>query len=118
MFNSLMSRLIQAVRKKTAGLHVALRGNISTSVRVTDLVEVSKDVASLVVCTLKKFFGWGMQVFYEWRHKWRTFWPPSPGPGRQLLDGSVSLKFLLETNLQSESFDTTNDMLGSWVQKL
>jgi len=35
---------MQAVHKKTAGLHVALRGNISAPVRVTDLVEVSKDV--------------------------------------------------------------------------
>jgi len=28
-----------------------------------------------------------------------------PGPGRQPLGGSISLKFLLETRLQSESFD-------------
>ena len=49
--NILTSGLIQAVRKKTAGLHVTLRGNISAPVRVTDLVEVSKEVASLVVCT-------------------------------------------------------------------
>jgi len=39
------------ISKKTAGSHVALRGNISTPVRVTDLVEVTKDTASLVVCT-------------------------------------------------------------------
>jgi len=29
-----------------------------------------------------------------------------PGPGRQPLGGSISLKFLLETRLQSQSFDT------------
>jgi len=29
-----------------------------------------------------------------------------PGPGRQPLGGSILLKFLLETRLQSESFDT------------
>jgi len=39
--------------QKTAGSHVALRGNISAPVRVTDLVEVSKDATSLVVCTRK-----------------------------------------------------------------
>jgi len=50
-FNTLTSRLIQAVRKKTAGSLMALRGNISAPVQVTDLVEVSKDTASLVVCT-------------------------------------------------------------------
>ena len=46
-----MSGLIQAVRKKTADSHVSLGGNISTPVRDTDLVEASKDGASLVVCT-------------------------------------------------------------------
>jgi len=40
--NNLTSGLIQEVRKKTDGSHVALRGNISAPVRVTDLVEVSK----------------------------------------------------------------------------
>ena len=50
-FFTLMSGLIQAVRKKTADSHVALRGNFSAPVWVTALVEVSKDAASLVVCT-------------------------------------------------------------------
>jgi len=74
---------------------VALRGNISTPVRVTDLVEVSKDAASLVVCT-QKFFVGGCRFFVN--DKWRTFWPTSPGPGHQPLDGSISL-FLLNTRL-------------------
>jgi len=51
--NTLTSGLIQAVCKKTAGSHVALRGNISAPVWVTGLVEVS----SLVVCTRKKFLA-------------------------------------------------------------
>ena len=41
-----------------------------------------------------------------------------PGPGRQPLGGSISLKFLLEIRLQSESFDTFDDVLGFRVQKL
>ena len=45
-------------------------------------------------------------------------WPTLPGPGRQPLGGSISLKFLLETRLQSESFDTLDDLLGFRVQKL
>jgi len=60
-------------------------------------------------------------VFCEWRHNCRTFWPPwptSPGLGRQPLDGSISLKFFLETRLQSESFDTLDNLLGFQVQKL
>jgi len=62
-----------------------------------------------------------MRVFCEWHHKWRTFsplWPTLPGPGHQPLDGSISLKFLLETRLQSESFDTLDDLMGFQVQKL
>ena len=48
----------------------------------------------------------------------RPPWPTSPGSGRQPLDGSISLKFLLETRIQSESFDTLDDLLGFRVQKL
>jgi len=40
-------------------MHVALRGNISAPVRATDLVEASKDAASLLVCTRKKIFCLG-----------------------------------------------------------
>jgi len=42
----------------------------------------------------------------------------SPGPGRQLLDGSISLKFLLETRIQSKSFNTLDNLLGFQVKKL
>jgi len=34
------------------------------------------------------------------------------------LGGSISLKFVLETRLQSKSFDTLVDLLGFRVQKL
>jgi len=36
----------------------------------------------------------------------------------QTLDGSILLKFLLETRLQSKSFDTLDDLLVFRVQKL
>jgi len=36
----------------------------------------------------------------------------------QPLGGSISLKFLLETRLQSKFFDTLDDLLGFRVQKL
>jgi len=93
----------------------------SSSNCARELFNDSNGSASLVDCTRKKFFGWGMQFFCEWRHKWRTFrppWPTLPGPGRQPLGGSISLKFLLETRLQSVSFDTLDDLLGFRVQKL
>jgi len=41
-----------------------------------------------------------------------------PGPGCQPLGGSISLKFLLETRLQSKSLDTLDDLLRFQVQKL
>ena len=99
---------------------MALRGNFAVPVCSTDPVKVSKDAASLLVCTRKNFLPGGVG-FFEWRHKWRTFrppWPTSPGPGHQPLSGSISLKFLLETRPQSESFDTLDDLLGFRVQKL
>jgi len=63
---------------------VALNRNFSGPVRATHLEKVSKDTASLLVCTRKKFFAWGVRIFCEWRHKWRTLmppWPTLPGPG-------------------------------------
>jgi len=36
----------------------------------------------------KKICDWGVRVFCEWRHKWRTFrppWPTSPGLGPKTL---------------------------------
>jgi len=43
---------------------VALHGNISAPVWVTDLVEASQDVASPLVCTRKKFFAWGCRFLW------------------------------------------------------
>jgi len=45
-------------------------------------------------------------------------WSTSPGPVPKLLDDCILLKFLLETRLQSESFDTLNNLLGFRVQKV
>jgi len=39
-------------------------------------------------------------------------------PGPKSLDVTTSLKFLLETKLQSESFNTLNDLLEFQVQTL
>jgi len=50
-------------REKNTETHVALRGNFSGPVNVTDSVKVSKDTASLVACTRKKFFYWGYRFF-------------------------------------------------------
>ena len=42
--------------QKNLSKRVALRGNISATVQVTDLVEALKDAASLLVCTRKNTF--------------------------------------------------------------
>jgi len=56
LFNTFVPGLIQAVRKKTARSHVALRGNFSGPLSATDPVKGTTDLASLVLCTWKKFF--------------------------------------------------------------
>jgi len=48
----------------------------------------------------------------------RPFWPTSSGPGLKPLDGSILLKFLLESGIKSKSFNTSINLLGSLVQKL
>jgi len=42
---------------------VALRRNISAPVAVTDVVEASKDAASLLICTRKQFLLEGCGLF-------------------------------------------------------
>ena len=70
---------------------------------------------------MKKIFGWGLQSFCEWRHMWSSFGAilaHVARPRAQLLGQSVSLKFLLETRLQSEYFDTLDDMLEFRNEKI
>ena len=62
-----------------------------------------------------------MQVVCDWRHKWSSFrvilahvaWPRA-----QPLGQSISLKFSLETRLESESFEPLIDCLAFLVQKI
>jgi len=100
---------------------VALCGNFFGPVCCTDPVKVSKDVASLLVCTWKKFFGCGVRIFCDWRHKWSSFGvilAQVAWPWAQPLGQSVSLKFSLETRLKSESFECLINFLAFLVQKL
>ena len=86
-------------RKKNSSFRLPYQRPSSSAHCARELFSGSNGSASLVDCTRKKFFAWGVRFFFEWRHKWRTFWPPwptLPGPGRQPLGGSVLLKFLLE----------------------
>ena len=80
----------------------------------------SKDLACLQVYNEKKWF-WVSCFFRERRHNWGRVlailacitWPRA-----QLLERSISLKFLLETKLESESFESFIDFLAFLVQKL
>jgi len=49
--------------QKNTETHVAYRGNFSHLVSATDLLEVSKYAASLLVCTQKKFLLGGCGFF-------------------------------------------------------
>jgi len=52
LFNTLVSsRFCRFHQKKNNEPHVALHGNFSDLVSAADLIEVSKDVASLIVST-------------------------------------------------------------------
>ena len=68
--------------------------------------------ASLIDCARKNFFGWGVRIFCDWRHKWSSFrviLAHVPWPRAQPLGQSVSLKFSLET------FDRLSSVSGSKV---
>jgi len=62
-----------------------------------------------------------MQIFCDWRHKWSSFGvilAHVACPKAQLLGQSVSLKFSLETRLESESYEPLIDFPVFLVQKL
>jgi len=63
--NTLTSGLNQAVCAKTIGSHVVLRVRNSGAESGRELSKGSKDAASLLVCSGKKFFGWGVRIFCE-----------------------------------------------------
>jgi len=101
---------------KTTGSHVALHGNFSDLVSTRDMVKGSKDAASLLACTRKNFFAWECGYFVSDIISGRLlghFGPLCLALGAR--NGSILLKFLLETRLQSKPFDTFDDLLGFWV---
>jgi len=91
------------------------------NLKVRELFKGSNGSTSLVDCTRKKCIWLGGRIFCEWRHKWSSFrvilahvaWPRA-----QPLGQSVSLKFLLETRLESKSFEPLINFLAYLVQKL
>jgi len=74
--NTSTSGLNQAVRVKTTRLHVALCGNFSGLVSAHRSGWKLKRISKSCSLHSKKFIGWGVRIFCEWYHKWRTFRPP------------------------------------------
>ena len=69
----------------------------------------------------KKIVGWGCGFFVSDVIKWSSFGvilAHVAGPKAQPLDQIISLKFLLETRLKSESFEPLINFLAFLVQKL
>jgi len=84
-----------------------------------ELFKDSNRLASLVDFTRKKFFGWWVRIFCDWRHKWSSFWvilAHVTWPRAQPLGQSVSLEFSLETRFESESFEPLIGSLAFLVQ--
>ena len=94
---------------------MALRENFHSPVSFTDPVKVSKNAVSLHM--KKIFFLEGCRLAVSDVISGGLLDHLGPlGPGYQPL--GISLKFLLETRLQSKPFDTLDDLLRFRVQKL
>jgi len=90
---------------KTSSFRLLYQRHSSYADCATELFKPSNDSATLL-CTRKKCFGWGLRIFCEWHHKWSSFWAilaHVTWPRAQALGQSISLKFSLETRLESES---------------
>jgi len=108
-------------RPKTSSCWLPYQRHSSSADCARELFKGLNESASLVVCTRRRFFGWGLRIFCEWHHKWSSFgailahvaWPRA-----QPLGQSISLKFSMETRLESDSFEPLIDFLAFQVQKL
>ena len=106
---------------KTSSCQLPYQLHSSYTDCATELFKPSNDSASSLLRTRKKCFGWGLRMFCEWHHKWSSFWdflPHVTWPRAQPLGQSISLKFSLETRLESESFEPLIDFPTFLVQKL
>jgi len=108
-------------RPKISSFQLPYQRPSSSADCARELFNGSNGSAGLLVCTQKNFFGWGLRNFCKWFHKWSSFvvilahvaWHRP-----QLLGQSVSLKFSLETRLESESLESLINFLAFLVQKL
>jgi len=95
-------------RPKTSSCQLPYQRPSSSTNCARELFNGSNGSASLVDYTRKKIFCWWVRIFCEWRRKWSSFrviLAHVARPRAQLLGQSVSLKFSLETRLESESLN-------------
>jgi len=65
--------IIPRFRHKTSSLQLPYECHCSSTDCTAELFKPSKNLESQTVCTRKKFFGWALQIFCEWCHKWSIF---------------------------------------------
>ena len=107
--------------RKNSNFRLPYQRPTSSADCARELFKGSKESASLVDYNRKNIFWLGVRLFCDWRHKWSSFrviLSHVARPGAQPLGQSVSLKFSLETRLESESFEPLIDFLAFLVQKL
>jgi len=113
--------VVPGIQPKTSSFQLLYQRHSSSADCARELFKGSNGSDSLLVCNGKNFFGWELWIFCEWHHKWSSFWvilAHVAWPRVQLLGESISLKFSLETRLESESFEPWINFLGFLVQKL
>ena len=106
---------------KNSSFRLSYQSPSSSADCTRELFKGSNGLASLVDCTRIKFFCWGCGFFLTdvtSEVVLGSFWLIFAWPGAQPLGQSVSLKFSLETRLESESFEPLIDFLAFLVQKL
>ena len=106
-------------RPKTSSCQLPYQCHSSSADCIRELFKGSNKSDSLLDCTQRKFFGWGLWIFCEWHHKWSSFWAilsHIAWSRAQPLGQSISLKF--SSRLESESFEPLIDFLAFLVLTL
>jgi len=86
---------------KTSSCKLPYQRPSSSADCARELFKGSNELDSLLVCTRKKLFIWGLRIYCEWRHKQSSFWAILAHvslPRAQPLGQNISLKFSLEIN--------------------
>jgi len=108
-------------RPKNISFWLPYQHHSSSANCTRELFKSSNRSASLLVCTWKKIFCWRVRIFCEWRYKWSSsgvIFAHVSWPKAQPLGQSVLLMFLLETRLESKSFEPLIDFLAFLGQNL